>query len=239
MNNLVFRGADNQALTNSLLTLKKFGKEHGDVLKAIDAIFAKVPENQCKGYFSDTSIEISQPNGGIRHSRVVVMNRDGFTLLVMGFTGRRAFRFKLAYIAAFNAMEKVIEEEYARVLSDMDQRIKVLEEKYSSNNEFSFLLRLTPGMSLRDNIQYLIGECAERLKVPKKNLWYEIFLQLYNRYHISFSSCESRPREKVLDLAERYGLLIRVYAVTLDMYDVIMREYDLVKAHGNIKMNNK
>lgn len=224
MNNLVFRGADNQALTNSLLVAEKFGKEHGDVLKAIDAIFAKVSENQCKGYFSDTSIEISQPNGGIRHSRVVVMNRDGFTLLVMGFTGRRAFRFKLAYIAAFNAMEKVIEEEYARVLSDMDQRIKVLEEKYSSNNEFSFLLRLTPGMSLRDNIQYLIGECAERLKVPKKNLWYEIFLQLHNRYHISFSSCESRPREKVLDLAERYGLLIRVYAVTLDMYDVIMRD---------------
>ena len=224
MNNLVFRGADNRALTNSLLVAEKFGKEHGDVLKAIDAIFAKVPENQCEGYFSDTSIEIPQPNGGIRHSRVVVMNRDGFTLLVMGFTGKRAFRFKLAYIAAFNAMEKVIKEEYARVLSSMDQRIKVLEEKYSSGNEFSFLLRLVPGMSLRDNIQYLIDDCAGRLKVPKKNLWYEIFLHLHNRYHISFSSCERRPKEKVLDLAERYGLLIRVYAVILDMYDVIMRD---------------
>ena len=168
-----------------------------------------------------------------------VMTKDGLTLLVMSYTGEKAMKFKEDYITALNEMEKAIKEEYTRTLSSMDQRIKVLEEKYSSNNEFSFLLRLTPGMSLRDNIQYLIGECAERLKVPKKNLWYEIFLQLHNRYHISFSSCESRPREKVLDLAERYGLLIRVYAVTLDMYDVIMREYDLVKAHGNIKMNNK
>lgn len=35
-----------------------------------------------------------------------IMNRDGFTLLAMGFTGKKAMRFKLDYIAAFNAMEK-------------------------------------------------------------------------------------------------------------------------------------
>ena len=232
MDNLVFRGADNQVLTNSLLVAEKFGRRHADVLDAIRELFVsaeksvKTNNQQLSEMFALVEYDVSLNNGtgGIKKAPMYVMNRDGFTLLVMGFTGRKAFRFKLAYIAAFNAMEKVIEEEYARVLSDMDQRIKVLEEKYSSNNEFSFLLRLTPGMSLRDNIQYLIGECAERLKVPKKNLWYEIFLQLHNRYHISFSSCESRPREKVLDLAERYGLLIRVYAVTLDMYDVIMRD---------------
>ena len=176
MGNLVFRGADNRALTNSLLVAEKFGKEHGDVLKAIDAVFTKVPENQCKGYFSDTSIEIPQPNGGIRHSRVVVMNRDGFTLLVMGFTGKRAFQFKLAYIAAFNAMEKAIKEDYTRALSNMDQRIKVLEEKYSSENELFYLLRLTPGISLRDSIQYLIDDCAERMKVSKKNLCMRYFV---------------------------------------------------------------
>ena len=152
-----------------------------------------------------------------------VMNRDGFTLLVMGFTGKRAFQFKLAYIAAFNAMEKAIKEDYTRALSNMDQRIKVLEEKYSSENELSYLLRLTPGISLRDSIQYLIDDCAERMKVSKKNLWYEIFRQLHSRYHISFSSCERHPKEKVLDLVDRYGLLIRVYVVALDMYDMIMR----------------
>lgn len=38
-----------------------------------------------------------------------VMNRDGFTLLAMGFTRDRALQFKLDYIAAFNRMEQVIQ----------------------------------------------------------------------------------------------------------------------------------
>jgi anti-repressor protein len=108
MKELVFKGESNQVLTNSLLVAEKFGKEHSDVLKAVDSLMCKMSENQCKGYFADTSIEVKQPNGGIRKSRVVVMNRDGFTLLVMGFTGEKALQFKLEYINAFNKMEEAI-----------------------------------------------------------------------------------------------------------------------------------
>lgn len=35
-----------------------------------------------------------------------LMNRDGFSLLAMGFTGEKALQFKIAYIVAFNQMEK-------------------------------------------------------------------------------------------------------------------------------------
>lgn len=108
MKELVFKGESNQVLTNSLLVAEKFGKEHSDVLKAVDSLMCKMSDNQCKGYFADTSIEVKQPNGGIRKSRVVVMNRDGFTLLVMGFTGEKALQFKLEYINAFNKMEETI-----------------------------------------------------------------------------------------------------------------------------------
>ena len=247
MDNLVFRGADNQALTNSLLVAEKFGKRHADVLDAIRELFVsaeksvKTNNQQLSEMFALVEYDVSLNNGtgGIKKAPMYVMNRDGFTLLVMGFTGKRAFQFKLAYIAAFNAMEKTIKEEYTRALSNMDQRIKELEEKYSSENGFSYLLRLTPGISLRDNIQYLIDDCAERMKVSKKNLWYEIFRQLHSRYHISFSSCERRPKEKVLDLVDRYGLLIRVYVVALDMHDMIMRSMTLQKGHESIKMNNR
>ena len=37
-----------------------------------------------------------------------IMNRDGFTLLAMGFTGQKALQFKLDYIDAFNKMEQTI-----------------------------------------------------------------------------------------------------------------------------------
>lgn len=95
MNDIVFRGKNNQALTNSLLVAEKFGKGHGDVLKAIDALLPKMTENQCKGYFAETSVDIPQPNGGVRNSRVVVMTRDGLTLLVMGFTGKKGFEIQI------------------------------------------------------------------------------------------------------------------------------------------------
>lgn len=65
MKELVFKGESNQVLTNSLLVAEKFGKEHSDVLKAIDALVSKMPKNQCEGYFADTSIEVKQPNGDI------------------------------------------------------------------------------------------------------------------------------------------------------------------------------
>lgn len=222
MKNLVFRGADNQALTNSLLVAEKFGKEHGDVLKAIDAIFAKVPENQCKGYFSDTSIEIPQPNGGIRHSRVVVMNRDGFTLLVMGFTGRKAFQFKLAYIAAFNAMEKVIKEEYARVLYDMDQRIKVIEERRTSLEGLPSPTEELPKMSQRDCIRSLVNKIARATSTNQSNIWHKVYNHLYYRYHISIRSYKKKyPEENNLDVAERNGLLPRIYTIVSNMYDLI------------------
>lgn len=91
MKELVFKGESNQVLTNSLLVADKFGKEHGDVLRSIDILVGKMPENQCEGYFADTSIEVKQPNGGVRYSRVVVMNRDGFTLLVMDSPEKRHF----------------------------------------------------------------------------------------------------------------------------------------------------
>ena len=36
------------------------------------------------------------------------MDRDGFSLLVMGFTGKKALEWKLKYIDAFNQMEETL-----------------------------------------------------------------------------------------------------------------------------------
>lgn len=109
---LVFKGNDNQAITNSLLVAEKFGKTHKHVLESIREIFAKseksafVENQQLAQMFQ--LIEVEQPmpvGGGTKKTPAYVMNRDGFTLLAMGFTGDKAIKFKLEYIAAFNHME--------------------------------------------------------------------------------------------------------------------------------------
>ena len=43
-----------------------------------------------------------------RQQKAYVMTRDGFTLLVMGYTGELAMKFKEAYIRQFNAMEAAL-----------------------------------------------------------------------------------------------------------------------------------
>ena len=48
--------------------------------------------------------------GGVKKIPVYVMNRDGFTLLAMGFTGAKALAFKLEYMNAINAMEQQIRQ---------------------------------------------------------------------------------------------------------------------------------
>lgn len=117
MQEIVFRSNDNQALTTSVIVAEKFGKEHSDVLKAIKSLFTTgekslfVENQQLAKMFSLTEVEQPMPvGGGVKKLPIYVMNRDGFTLLAMGFTGAKALAFKLEYMNAFNAMEQQIRQ---------------------------------------------------------------------------------------------------------------------------------
>ncbi len=82
-----------------------FGKQHNDVLKAIDRLAQELPADRL-GNFAQTVVERPNPAGGAPiQSRAYRLTRDGFTLLAMGFTGKKALAFKLAYLDAFNRME--------------------------------------------------------------------------------------------------------------------------------------
>ena len=93
-----------QPVVSSLLVARHFEKLHKNVLQAIEQL--EVPEDFCQLNFQPTSHQVAQPNGGYREEPAVNMTRDGFTLLAMGFTGKKAMAWKLRYIEAFNAMER-------------------------------------------------------------------------------------------------------------------------------------
>lgn len=90
------------ALTNSILVAKKFDRNHRDVLDSIRELIKGCAENSADPMFEETTY-IHPQNG--QEYPMFIMNRDGFTLLAMGFTGEKALRFKLDYINAFNKME--------------------------------------------------------------------------------------------------------------------------------------
>lgn len=99
---LVFKGSNNQALTNSLLVAEKFGKSHKNVMQTVKELITSAEKS------ANLFIESQYPDTYGRMQPMYVMNRDGFTLLVMGFTGDKALQFKLDYISAFNQMEEEI-----------------------------------------------------------------------------------------------------------------------------------
>lgn len=237
MSELVFKGKGDQVLTNSILVAEKFCKEHCDVLKAIDALFDKMPENQCKGYFAETSIDVPQPNGGVRNSRVVVMNRDGFTLLVMGFTGKKALQFKLEYIAAFNAMEKALKEqqkpltsaqmfamqaninlEHEQRIENVEKRLDAMEQEREENTKellcISVSSEMIPEISLRDKIRQLVNKYSSATNIKQQDVWHKVYDQLYYLYHISIRNYKKTRRdESKLEIAERNHFLDKIYNI--------------------------
>ena len=177
MTDLVFKGRNDQVLTNSLLVAEKFGKEHKHVLDAIRELIQGCAETSADPMFVET-IYVNEQNR--QEYPMFVMNRDGFTLLAMGFTGKKDLKFKLDYIAAFNAMERSLKE------------IKT-PQTYAEA-----LRRLADEVEAKEQIQYQLEQKTEQLDESKE--WYSI--KRWAKEHNMNWRCINWRRMKALS----YGL---------------------------------
>lgn len=109
MTDLVFKGQNGQVLTNSLLVAEKFGKRHADVVRAIENSLTKGSESTNAKLRSSFVLSNYIDNKG-EERPMYIMDRDGFSVIAMGFTGDKAMDFKVEFISAFNAMEKKLKE---------------------------------------------------------------------------------------------------------------------------------
>ena len=107
MNELVHLEHD-EAVCSSLEVAEKFGKRHNNVLRSIGGL---LKNEETKKMFKK-SVYIDNQNK--QEYPMYLMNRDGFSLLVMGFTGAKALDWKLKYINAFNQMENYIREKQSQ-----------------------------------------------------------------------------------------------------------------------------
>ena len=96
---------EQQAVTTSLQVAVRFEKRHDNILRDVEALKEDVLN------FEEMFFEGDEPDSYNRPRKIYYMNRDGFTLLAMGFTGKEALSFKLQYINAFNEMENHIKQQ--------------------------------------------------------------------------------------------------------------------------------
>lgn len=94
---------NDEAVTTSLKVAEAFGKQHGKVIRSIEKF------NETKNGLVEKMFKKSTYKDAKGENRpMYYINRDGFSLLVMGFTGKKALEWKLKYIEAFNQMENYI-----------------------------------------------------------------------------------------------------------------------------------
>lgn len=100
---------DGIPVTTSRAVAEQFGKNHKEVLRAIENTITQLKEtDEGKAFNERNFAPISLRDAMNREKPAYLLTRDGFTLLAMGFTGAKAVQFKVAYINAFNRMERLI-----------------------------------------------------------------------------------------------------------------------------------
>ena len=98
--------AEGRALAHSGDVAAYFSRPHRSVLRSIRGLLALEPSLDRSNF-----VQVAVPDVRGRLQPAYDMDRDGFTLLAMGFTGLKALRFKLAYVNAFNQMENTLRRE--------------------------------------------------------------------------------------------------------------------------------
>lgn len=144
----VFADTSDTARANSLIVAQMFERRHDNVLRDIKTL-------DCSDEFRRLNFEESSYiNEQGKKQPCVNMTRDGFTFLVMGYRGKKAARFKEAYIRRFNEMESFIRTLVAtrQDFPELTENIKLLHDSprpYHFSNECDMINRLVTGMTAK------------------------------------------------------------------------------------------
>lgn len=240
MNEIVFRGANDQAVTSSLLIAEKFGKEHKNVMQSIRNLIGGTAENSAIAEMFSESTYLNEQN---KEQPMFLMNRDGFTLLAMGFTGKKAMQFKLEYIKAFNSMEaqikasqkpksqleilqmsinQLVEQEHrlSSVERDVVETKKEIAEMKQERIENGKLLleaevseNKVPEISMRNKIRRLVNQYAAATNTSQRDIWHLVYDNLLYAYNIGITRYNRKKGQSYLDVAEEHGFLGKIFDI--------------------------
>ncbi len=135
MSEITINNTNGVLTVSSLQVAKDFSKQHKNIVQSIENLLKQTSAEfsaDVKSEFFDIQnmfIESTYADSYGRFQKCYDITRDGFSLLVMGFTGKKALEWKLRYIEAFNSMEKQL----TYINSDIEKIVSgVLDEKIES-----------------------------------------------------------------------------------------------------------
>ena len=205
---------DGVAVVSSRVVAFDFDKRHDHVLRDINNIIESNTTQNWGLLFIESQYKAS--NG--KMNKEYLLTRDGFSLLVMGFTGKEALQWKLQYIEAFNKMEEQIKQAshnpYANLSPELqsiimlDQKQQMLEQQVQTVqqkvNEIEENAKLDPAeyslVSKRVSSRVYEVQKERQMNLNKKQIG-ELFRAL-NRDILEITGVKTRTqlRQKHLDM---------------------------------------
>lgn len=147
-----------QAVTTSMKIAECFGKKHQHVMEKIRTLLAELPSEWGVSNFRQSSYFNVQG----KEQPCYEMTKDGFTLLAMGFTGKKAIEFKLNYINAFNTMIEIIQ----------NQGISLRQQYLIADKEFK------TASEIASNAGFTLNYVGKKVKPEKKQKRDSLFARL-------------------------------------------------------------
>lgn len=154
MAELVFQNSNGNDVTTSLLVAEVFGKEHSKVVRDIESL-------SCSASFNAANFGvITYIDSRNREQTAYEMTNDGFSFLVMGYTGAKAGEFKERFINEFNRREALLkDDDYILMRSQqiLQKRIEIAEEKIKYLEQQNS--KLQPKADFADKAFAMEGKC--------------------------------------------------------------------------------
>ena len=204
----LFVNKNNDVLVDSRYIAKIFDMHHKHILQAIDNLLKK---QGLSDEFSRTNFRPSNYNTRGKTYRCYNLTRDGFVMLVMGFTSKKATRFKEWYINKFNEMEQQLTILLqARVeCPDLTDALKDLnsDNKFIYSNEFNMINKMVLGLSTKDFRELHGVKKGESIRPYLTKQQIEL-IQKLQKYDSVLVELVPSYKERKIKLTEKYHKLL-------------------------------
>ena len=195
MEQLVIKSSKGNPITNTLLVAEKFGKQHKYVIEGVKHIISSA-ENSAQFYHLSSYVDSTG-----KSNKMYVMNRDGFSLLVMGFTGSEALKFKISFIEAFNKMEEHIKLSQSKVPASFSEALELAAKQQKEIEEQNRIIAIqTPKAAFVDRVidSGNLVDVGQAAKLLKLTVGRNRFFQILRNKGIFFKN-RNEPKQEYIE----------------------------------------
>lgn len=235
--------SNGQPTASSRDIAEHFGKRHDHVLRDIETLGKDLPN------FGEMFFDTEIPDSYGRQQRAYLMNRDGFTLLAMGFTGKEALEWKVKYMNAFNAMEQEIRNPKPMTANEMfamqaqinlesERKLAALEGKVEKTSNAvmialnTFAAPPTDEERWRDEMNRRVRAMCEEYGLNYHTTIGDMYAQLEDRARVNLTARQKNLRERMRLGGAKYAqreAVSKLVVISQDaklrcIYETIVRE---------------